>query len=205
MGGGENSPRYEIYWKFARIMRDANGEVLIAISSENYKRDFYNTRRQYVDNGFRVMNDTQVKDFFAKMIKNTVMRELRYCNHTSAWKRHNIDSYSDFLSYHVKVSIAEIYAIYEYLLGKPVTTKKYAESVIHSAFGKQRTEQEAQEAMKIKERRSQAEIEYQMARREFDAKEKAEVEAIRSKYANERAALYERYMKRLESIGNIPG
>lgn len=71
----ENSSAMEKFWLFADIEREEDGEVVIRVSTDyaDYK---WNPRRP-IQNGFKFMSDSQVREFFAKKIRAVVNRERK--------------------------------------------------------------------------------------------------------------------------------
>ena len=110
----ENSNSMGKYWMFAYIDRAPDGENIIEIGNETGK--MYCNR--YVYNGFADMSDDQVREFFAKKIKQIAKIELKDNDKTSGWKRNNTEFKTCYLSYDEEISIADAYLCYEFLLGR---------------------------------------------------------------------------------------
>lgn len=174
-GWGENKPMYDKYWMFARVRQDEDGEVIIAVKRENYTR--YCDR--YIDNGFAHMDDEGIKSYFARLIKKTARMEMSDCgqNSTSGWNRNNTRMETVYLNYHEKITIAEVYAIYEKLLGRR-TAGKYSSSLIESAISHKKTE---------------AEIKYEADLAALNKAEAEELAALKAKYEKARKDLANEY------------
>lgn len=138
-GWGENKPMYDKYWMFANVRTAEDGEVIIAVKTTSGTK-YYD---RWIDNGFAHMDDEGVKSYFARIIKKTARMEMDDCgqNSTSGWNRNNTRMETTYLNYHEKITIAEVYAIYEKMLGRP-TVGKYSNSLIESAISHKKTEAE---------------------------------------------------------------
>ena len=141
----ENSNSMDKYWMFAYIDRAADGENIIEIGVETGK--MYCNR--YVYNGFTDMSDDQVREFFAKKIKQIAKIELKDNNKTPEWKRTNTEFKSCYLNYHEDISIADAYLCYEFLLGRNLS--RWAIDQIKDIVGAKRSDKEIQIAEKKNE------------------------------------------------------
>lgn len=108
----ENSPAMDKYWKFVDI-NDNIGEIVIIISGDSGKTSpsWRPGHLRYTPNGFYEMGDDQVCSFFAKKLKAIIKEE------GLEWKRDN-EEISDYVGYDTPISVKEIYAVYDALLGR---------------------------------------------------------------------------------------
>ena len=141
----ENSKSMDKYWMFAYIDRALDGENIIEIGTETGKM-YCN---QYVYNGFSDMSDDQIREFFAKKIKQIAKIELKDNNKTTEWKRTNTEFKSCYLNYNEDISIADAYLCYEFLLGRNLS--RWAIDQIKNIVGVKRSDKEIQIAEKKNE------------------------------------------------------
>lgn len=201
-GWGENNSRYDVYWKFGTVDRLPDGEVVIVISKKDYEFNPCSHRYSTTGNGFKNMSDDEVKEFFARMIKKTATMELRDGHISNGWKRHNTDTRTVYLQYNEQITFAEVYAIYEHLLGREISSK-YAQSIIKSAIGTRRDAETTARATEIADKKNALEKQYSERRKVIDDAEKAEIEAIKKKYQELRTAAYNDYRDSLKSMEEI--
>ena len=174
-GWGENKPMYDKYWMFANVRQAQDGEVIIAVKTENYTR-YYD---RYIDNGFAHMDDEGIKTYFARLIKKTARMEMDDCgmNSSSGWNRNNTRTETGYLNYREHITIAEVYAIYEKLLGRR-TVGKYSDSLIESAISHKKTE---------------AEIKFEAEMAALNKAEAEELAALKAKYEQLKKELKVKY------------
>ena len=149
----ENSKSMDKYWMFAYIDRATDGENIIEIGTETGK--MYCGR--YVYNGFADMSDDQIREFFAKKIKQIAKIELndnakiklKDSDETPEWKRTNTEFKSCYLNYNEDISIADAYLCYEFLLGRNLS--RWAIDQIKDIVGEKRSDKEIQIAEKKNE------------------------------------------------------
>ena len=141
----ENSKLMAKYWMFAYIDRAPDGENIIEIGTETGK--MYCGR--YVYNGFADMSDDQIREFFAKKIKQIAKIELNDNNKTAEWTRNNTEFKSCYLNYNEDISIADVYLCYEFLLGRNLS--RWAIDQIKDIVGEKRSDKEIQIAEKKNE------------------------------------------------------
>ena len=191
-GWGENNLRNDRYWMYARVERQPDGEVIIKVSTKGY------TSGCKYENGFYNMTDNQVKEFFAKMIKKTARMELKDCGISNGWDRHSPFK-TGYLNYHTDLTIANVYCVYEILLGRNITNR-YTNAELEDVIGKPRSDEET-EAVRVREaKRAEIESSYVKARAALDAEEKAAIEVIQSKYRLLRDAEWKKYQAEMATL-----
>ena len=141
----ENSKSMDKYWRFASIERDPDGENIIEISAATGKP--YCNR--YLYNGFSDMSDDQIREFFAKKIKQIAKIELKDNGKTTEWKRNNTEFKSCYLNYNEDISIADAYLCYEFLLGRNLS--HWTTDQVKDLIGVKRSDKEIQIAEKKNE------------------------------------------------------
>ena len=142
-GRWENSPAMEKYWKFAKIRKNIDDEVLICISR---KPSDWNSRHGTC-NGFMDMDESQVRKFFADKAKTLVKDE--FGKDRSIWSRANTTSKTTYLSYDEDISVAQVYLVYETLKGRSRAPGKYSTEVYMTAVGKPLSKEEVERKKKI--------------------------------------------------------
>ena len=177
----ENSKSMDKYWMFASIERDVDGENIIEIGVETGK--MYCNR--YVYNGFTDMSDDQVREFFAKKIKQIAKIELKDNDKTSGWKRNNTEFKTCYLSYDEEISIADAYLCYEFLLGRNLS--HWAIDQVKDLIGVKRSENE----IKIAEKKNELYNKYVDTNRSINTECDKKIEEIKAKMNAEIAKLKE--------------
>ena len=111
----ENNRIYAKYWLNFNVERRADGQVYFAVSSDYYKvfdRDCYT-------NPFIKMTDAEFLNWVSTKLKTVILTELKDNSIPSkeGWKRNNTTFESTYLSYKEKITVADIYVIYDWLKG----------------------------------------------------------------------------------------
>lgn len=177
----ENSKSMDKYWMFASIERDVDGENVIEISAVTGKP--YCNR--YIYNGFSDMSDDQIREFFAKKIKQIAKIELKDNDKTSGWKRNNTEFKTCYLSYDEEISIADAYLCYEFLLGRNLS--HWAIDQVKDLIGVKRSENE----IKIAEKKNELYNKYVDTNRSINTECDKKIEEIKAKMNAEIAKLKE--------------
>ena len=177
----ENSKSMDKYWMFASIERDLDGENIIEISDTTGKP--YCNR--YVYNGFAGMSDDQIREFFAKKIKQIAKIELKDNDKTTEWKRDNTEFKTCYLSYDEEISIADAYLCYEFLLGRNLS--HWTTDQVKDLIGAKRSDKEIQ----IAERKNELYNKYVDMNRSINVNYNKKIEEIKAKMNDEIAKLNE--------------
>ena len=203
-GWGENNPRNDRWWKFANTVKEVDGEITIHISTKMGERDF---RNKWIENGFAHMNDLEIKQWMARMVKKTIQMELRDEFIENGWRRDNTTFMTHYLNYDEDINVAEVYCIYEQLLGHEIGITKYDVGVIHSVFGMKRQPNEIEAEMKKRETAKAIEHEYTEHVKALEAEEKKTIDELNVKiaeikkmYHDKRNAAWHEKQKKLEAI-----
>lgn len=116
----ENSRIYAKYWVNFSVERRANGQVYFAVNKKCYEvfgEDYY-------ANPFEYMSDAQFLNWVAAKLKAVIVAELKDNSIPSrvGWKRNNTTFESEYLSYthDEKITVADIYAVYDWLKGRKI-------------------------------------------------------------------------------------
>ena len=203
-GAWENNPYYDRYWKFGDVMQEVDGEVTIRISAKTGERDY---RGKWIDNGFTGMPNVEVKKWMARMVKKTMVMELKDESISNGWRRDNTEFKTHYLNYHETITVAEVYCIYELLLERNVGITKYDVSVIASVQGSKRQPEEIEAEIKKREAVKAIESTYAAQVRIYNDEEKKLVDALNAKikeikdtYYNKRNEAWKDKQRKLEAI-----
>lgn len=174
-GKWENTPGYDKYWTNFNVKTADDGEVLFIVNAE------YNTRwgHKWLDNPFISMTDQQFKEWYAKKLKAVIMQELRDNGIKKGWNRRNLDYKSCYLNYKLDVNVADIYCIYDQLLGRMIGITKYYASTMVRALGTKRSDEETAKAKSLREAKEAVSKKYDdLVAAHREAQKKAEEEAL---------------------------
>ena len=205
-GWGENNPRNDRWWKFADAIQEIDGEITIHISAKTGERGYQD---KWIENGFNGMCGTDVKQWMARMVKKTIQMELCDESVSNGWRRDNIIFMTHYLNddQDININVAEVYCIYEQLLGREIDATKYDVAVINSVFGMKRQPNEIEAEMKKRETAKAIEHEYAEHVKTLDAEEKktidelnAKIAEIKKMYYDKRNAAWHEKQKKLEAI-----
>ena len=177
----ENSKSMDKYWRFASIERDLDGENIIEISAATGKPCY----DRYVYNGFADMSDDQIREFFAKKIKQIAKIELKDNDKTTEWKRDNTEFKTCYLNYNEDISIADAYLCYEFLLGRNLS--HWTIDQIKNIVGVKRSNKEIQ----IAEKKNELYSKYVDMNKSINAECNKKIEEIKAKMDAEIAKLKE--------------
>lgn len=203
-GAWENNPYYDRYWKFGDVTQEVDGEVTIHISAKMGEREYHS---KWIENGFTGMSDVDVKQWMARMVKKTMQMELRDEDVPNGWKRDNTDFMTHYLNYNEDINVAEVYCIYEQLLGREIGVTKYSSHTICSVFGAKRQPEEIEAETKKRETAKAIEHEYAEHVKALNAEEKqaidelnAKLDEIKKMYTDKRNAAWHEKQKKLKTI-----
>ena len=143
----ENSRGYTKYWVNFNVERRANGQVYFAVNKNRYKvfgGDCYT-------NPFEYMSNAQFLNWIAAKLKAVIVAELKDESITSreGWKRNNTTFESAYLSYKEKITVADIYVVYDWLKGRKLDMSSAAAKDV---FGNVRSEEQVK---KIEDKQSE--------------------------------------------------
>jgi hypothetical protein len=152
----ENSRSHIKYWINFNVERGANGQVYFAVNKCRYEvfgGDYY-------FNPFKEMSSAEFLNWVAAKLKAVIVAELKDNSITSrdGWKRNNTTFESAYLSYKEKITVADIYVIYDWLKGRKIDMSS---PIVKDVFGNPRSEDRVK---KIKDK--QSEIDFIQANRD---------------------------------------
>lgn len=203
-GWGENNPRNDRWWKFGDVMQEVDGEVTIHISSKTGERDYHN---KWIENGFAHMHDLEIKQWMARMVKKTMVMELKDESISNGWRRDNVEFETHYLNYNETITVAEVYCIYELLLDRNVGITKYDVSVMASVQGSKRQPEEIEAETKKREEVKSIESAFAEQIKAFNEEEKklinelnAKISEIKKTFTDKRNVAWHEKQKKLEAI-----
>lgn len=129
-GMWENSRGYDKYWTNFSVKRLDDNRVVFIVNTDSYNR--YCGR--FLENPFCRMTDTEFLAWYAGKLKAVIRAEAKDNNWKKGWwKRTNTTNKSIYLNYKLDITVADIYCVYDELLGR----KSRADEEIHNRiFGK---------------------------------------------------------------------
>ena len=202
-GWGENNPRNDRYWRFGRVERAENGELLIAINQIGSKSSYGG---RFIENGFIVykngffglMSDDDIRQWMARLVKKTATMELRDNDIKGGWKRDN-DRVCCYLDRRSGVTISDAYLVYEHLLGRNYSNK-YTFGHLEEILGKAKSEAEI--AMEKARRAAEAELRDKVTELQNECKAKIEqlTKQMNEELATKIAALKAEYEPKVKEI-----
>lgn len=114
-GMWENSRGYDKYWTNFSVKRLADNRVVFEVNKNSYTK----WCKRYIDNPFVRMSDAEFLNWYAGKLKAVIRSEANDENWTKGWwNRSNTEMTSAYLSYDLDVTVADIYAVYDWLRGR---------------------------------------------------------------------------------------
>ena len=111
----ENSRGYDKYWTNFSVKRLDDNHIVFVINTDSYTR--YCSR--YLDNPFCRMTDAEFLAWYAGKLKTVIRSEAKDENWPKGWwKRDNTAYKSIYLNYKLDITVADIYCVYDELLGR---------------------------------------------------------------------------------------
>lgn len=111
----ENSRGYDKYWTNFRVKRLDDNRVVFVLNTDSYTR--YCGR--YLENPFYRMKDAEFLAWYAGKLKTVIRSEAKDNNWKNGWwKRDNTENKSIYLNYKLDITVADIYTVYDALLGR---------------------------------------------------------------------------------------
>ena len=192
-GKWESSPAMDKYWNFVGCVQAPDGEVLIEVSTESYKRESWSYHNKYICNGFYDMDEAKVKQKFAGWIKCLAKDEMKDENAGNQWNRGS-EMELDYLSHHENVTAADAYFVNEKLLGRD-NSNKYAEHVVSRVIGAKRSAAETAAVKRLNEKIANLVAERNEAIKALRAKKDEKLKALEAEYSKEYCDLVNRFKK----------
>lgn len=199
-GMWENSRGYDKYWTNFNVVQADDGEILFEVNSKSYTT----WGRQWITNPFVEMSSEQFKQWYAKKLKAVIMQEFRDEGVKNEWNRRNVQFESSYLNYKLDVNVADIYCVYDQLLGREIGIAKYDVSTICRVFGTKKTDEEAARAKDIREKKELVYAKYKELLRQNTDEMNAEIERVKKLFDDKKQALLDSQRKDITSIEACP-
>lgn len=190
----ENTRGYDKYWLNFNVERKADGQVYFAVNKDRYTVFGGNC----CTNPFIEMTDAEFLNWVSTKLKTVILTELKdnAIPSKEGWKRDNTTFESAYLSYNEKITVADIYVIYDWLKGRKIDI---GSPIVKDIFSNPRPEDQVK---KIKDK--QSEIEFIQANRDNL------MEEVKEKYnyyiadlEDQIAKLKEKMKAELEDINDV--
>lgn len=111
----ENSRGYDKYWTNFHVKRLEDDRIVFVVNADSCTR-YCN---HYLVNPFYGMKDTEFLAWYAGKLKAVITAEARDNGWMKGWwKRDNTTNKSIYLNYKLDITIADIYCVYDELLGR---------------------------------------------------------------------------------------
>lgn len=184
----ENSQAAAKYWRNFSVKRRTDGQVYFKVNANSWSNSYgYMRTRQ---NPFADMSDSDFCKWIAGKLKAVIQCNIRDKGRNTKieWKRDNDKFVSNYLSFKETVTIADIYTVYDYLLGRKIRN--------FEIFGKPRDSQTAEKLEtlqnQLKDIRTEYTEKFNILEKEYGDK----IEALHNELESARNALNkERYQK----------
>lgn len=203
-GWGENNSRNDRWWKFGDAVQEVDGEVTIHISAKTGEREY---NGKWIENGFSGMSAIDIKNWMARMVKKTMTMELKDEAISHGWRRDNTDFMTHYLNYNEEINVAEVYCVYEQLLGREIGVTKYSAAVICSVFGVKKQPDEIEAETKKREAAAAVEADYAEQVKLLNDEEKklineltAKIEEVKKSYTQKRSDAWHAKLEKLKTI-----
>ena len=183
----ENSSRMNKYWRFVKINTSPNGQIYIEIDVATGKPEYDN---RWIVNGFNGMTDDEVIKFFADKIKYIMKLDLKDAGINDGWKRNNTEYKTCYLNYHEDISVAEVYCIYDKLLGRKTS---FTNDIINAVVGIALNDTETQNEISRREARAALKQEYLNKLADLDNQRNMQLKEINAKFDILRKEVVDKY------------
>lgn len=111
----EGSRGYDKYWMNFSVKRLDDNRIVFVVNTDSYTR--YCGR--CLENPFCRMKDAEFFAWYAGKLKAVIRSEAKDNNWTKGWwKRDNTENKSIYLNYKLDITVADIYCVYDELLGR---------------------------------------------------------------------------------------
>ena len=189
-GMWENSRGYDKYWTNFRVVRLDDNRVVFHVNKDSYTR--YCGR--YLDNPFARMSDTEFLAWYAGKLKAVIVCEAKDHNWKKGWwKRNNTTNTSCYLDRKLDITVADIYGVYDELLGRKNRTDAEFGMRI---WGKKADAETIAKRADLQSEKEQAAKDYKEHVAMIEAEQKKAIE----KFDAEKRAAHDRYIKVLNDL-----
>ena len=128
----ENSRGYDKYWTNFSVKRLDDNRIVFVINTSSYSHYC----RRCLENPFYRMSDNEFLTWYAGKLKTVIRSEAHDNNWPKGWwKRNNTTNKSIYLNYKLDITVADIYCVYDELLGRQIGVTRYDSSTMCRVFG----------------------------------------------------------------------
>lgn len=179
----ENTRGYEKYWTNFKVVQNSDNRIVFHVSDESGSTWI----RRWIVNPFRGMSDSDFLAWYAGKLKAVIQAEARDNRWVKGWWNHdNAEQKSIYLNYKNEVTVADVYCVYDWLLGR---CQGHLGSVHDRCFGNAADAETIAKKEEIAAKRRQIVEEYNARIAEAEKKMKLEKEAAGEAYRAAMAAL----------------
>jgi len=194
----ENSRGYDKYWTNFRVKRLDDNSIVFVLNADSYTR--YCDR--YLENPFWRMKDAEFLAWYAGKLKTVIRAEAKDNNWTKGWwKRTNTTNKSIYLNYKLDITVADIYCVYDELLGRQIGVTRYDSSTMCRVFGQKADDATIAKRTELAEAKAKALADYKEHVAMLDEKVKkfmAEIDADKQQAHKVYCAVLENLEKKYE-------
>ncbi len=194
----ENSRGYDKYWTNFRVKRLDDNSIVFVLNADSYTR--YCDR--YLENPFWRMKDAEFLAWYASKLKTVIRAEAKDNNWTKGWwKRTNTTNKSIYLNYKLDITVADIYCVYDELLGRQIGVTRYDSSTMCRVFGQKADDATIAKRTELAEAKAKALADYKEHVAMLDEKVKkfmAEIDADKQQAHKVYCAVLENLEKKYE-------
>lgn len=152
-GKWENTPGYDKYWLNFNVVRQDDGEVVLNVNADTNVV----WGHEICCNPFIGMTDELFMAWCARKVKAVIKDEIKYSGpELGKWDRRNTVGTSMFLGHceghGTVVTVADVYCVYDQLLGRGIGLNRYDASTVCSVFGHKLTAEEVAKAAGAREK-----------------------------------------------------
>lgn len=150
----ENSRGYDKYWMNFRVKRLDDNRIVFVLNADSYTR--YCNR--YLENPFCRMTETEFLAWYAGKLKTVIRSEAKDNNWKKGWwKRDNTKDESAYLNYKLDITVADIYCVYDELLGRQTRAD---EEIRNRIFGQKADDATVAKRIELAEAKAKALADY---------------------------------------------
>lgn len=202
-GMWENSPAMEKYWRFSNVTTAPDGEVIIEIKPESSTYDKYGAvGGKWTSNGFHDMTDAEVIKWFAAKVKHIMQAEIKDDGHQlmkAVWSRYNGVFETKYLSYGEKITVRDVYFVYDFLMGRDVD-KKYNGDMSLKIVSAPKSDEETKAEETRRANLAKLQAEWTAARQKLDEEKRAKIKLVEEEFDRNVRLLNAEHQARYEAL-----
>lgn len=111
----ENSRGYDKYWTNFHVKRQDDNRIVFIVNTDSYRMYCH----RYLENPFVRMSEAEFLTWYAGKLKRVISAEAHDNGWKKGWwKRDNTENKSIYLNRKLDITVADIYGVYDALLGR---------------------------------------------------------------------------------------